>query len=862
MCKGKVLPLFLVMASFLAIGQEKKNENPNGRKHWEYEVTADPKTGRIPRDELEKSRSIMFKMITELKQLRVSGAIPNIEWKERGPDNVAGRVRAILFDPNDATKKKVWAGGIAGGLWYNNDITDANSSWNKVDDFWDNIVISCIAYGSGNTQIMYAGTGEIGSDDVGNEGQTATGGGGIWKSVNGGTSWVKLPSTVPDYGAAATGNSKSFRIVNRLAVNSSGHVFAATMSGLLKSTDAGSTWTVVSGATKPSETAFINDVEVASDGIVYVGVGGGGTFNDVYKSTDANANNWVQITPTNQTNGNRTEIALAPSTSGASQVIYAIAVLDNGTDYFKKSINAGTSWSDVVEPKQGVGGSSFVGEQGGYDLILGVKENDSNVLYAGGITSAITSNGGTSWKNEFDYNYQNTNIFVDQHGFARRPGFPNEGIISNDGGVYYSANWGDPATAIPTFSKRVKGLNITQFYSVAMKSTANDGYIIGGAQDNGNQIITAAYGTIGNAYEVQEGDGALNFIDQDNPEIQIVSYTNNKFTIYENGDKTKGVTLNPQNDNGTFINAADYDSGNDKLYINNTSTTDTDVKVIVHTLGKDGAGYFSNVSTTSLTGQGRLDVSFIKLGKTAGTLFLGTKQGDVYKATGVTGNANESIALTKIMDKAIVGQGFISCIDIAGTDDVLVVTRGNYNVKSVYYTTNGGAAWLSKDEGGYGLPNIPVRYALINPQDTKQVLLATELGVWSTEDITLSNPQWAATNEKLANVRCDMLKYRLSDSTVAVATHGRGFFTAQLNQTATCTNTLVLINPGQNRSSGTETFQAAETIKASNIISGNANVTMKAGKSISLEPSSTGGGTTFEAASGTVFQAYISGCVN
>lgn len=841
-----------------------KNENPSARAAFEYEFTKDPKTGLVPRGELETSRSIMFKMIDQMKRMRTTGAIPNIEWKERGPNNVAGRVRAILFDPNDGTKKKVWAGGVAGGLWFNNDITDANSSWSKVDDFWDNITISCIAYDPSNTQIMYAGTGEIGSDDVGNEGQTATGGGGIWKTTNGGTSWAKLNATTPDYGASASGNSLSFRIVNRIGINSSGHVYAATMSGLLKSSDGGSSWSAVTGSTKPSETAFINDVEIATDDIVYVGVGGGSTFNDVYKSTDASGTNWIQITPTNQSNGKRTEIALAPSTSGSSQVIYAISVLDNGTDYFKKSSNAGSTWTDIPEPKQGTasGAGSFVGQQGGYDLILGVKEDDSNVLYAGGITSAITVNGGTSWKNQFDYNFQNTNIFVDQHGFARRPGFPNEGIISNDGGVYYSSNWGNPSQAVPTFAKRVKDLNITQFYSVAIKSTSGDGYIMGGAQDNGNQIITGAYGVVSNAYEVQEGDGGANFIDQDNPEIQIVSYTNNKYTLYENGDKTKGVNLNPQNDNGSFINAADYASSNDKLYANNTSSSDTDVKIIVYTIGKDSQGYFSNNTTTSLTGHGKLDVSFIRLGSVAGNLFIGTKQGDIFKATGVTGNINESKPLTKIMDKATFGQGFVSSISLSNNDNTILVTRGNYNIKSVYLSSNGGTSWTSKDEVNFGLPNIPIRYSLINPEAPKQVLLATELGVWSTADITLANPQWTATNEKLANVRCDMLTYRTSDHTVAVATHGRGFFTAQLNQTNSCTNQLVLINPTNNETTGTKTYQAAETINASNTITGNANITMKAGKSITLEPSNTGGGTTFEAANGTVFYAYISGCSN
>ncbi len=38
------------------------------------------------------------------------------------PNNVGGRTRAIMVDPNDPTHHKIWAGSIAGGLWFVNDI--------------------------------------------------------------------------------------------------------------------------------------------------------------------------------------------------------------------------------------------------------------------------------------------------------------------------------------------------------------------------------------------------------------------------------------------------------------------------------------------------------------------------------------------------------------------------------------------------------------------------------------------------------------------------------------------------------------------------------------------------------------------
>jgi hypothetical protein len=78
--------------------------------------------------------------------------------------------------------------------------------------------------------------------------------------------------------------------------------------------------------------------------------------------------------------------------------------------------------------------------------------------------------------------------------------------------------------------------------------------------------------------------------------------------------------------------------------------------------------------------------------------------------------------------------------------------------------------------------------------------------------------------------------------------------------TQVCPSTLTLTNPANNLSTGTTTFQASQTITASNTITGNANVLMKAGKSIELKPSTSGGGNTFEAAKSTVFRAEIGGC--
>ena len=166
--------------------------------------------------------------------------------------------------------------------------------------------------------------------------------------------------------------------------------------------------------------------------------------------------------------------------------------------------------------------------------------------------------------------------------------------------------------------------------------------------------------------------------------------------------------------------------------------------------------------------------SLIKCGLIANTVYVGGSNGDIIKII----NAGN---IGGVQTPSTIATGFagsVSCVEIGATENELLVTRSNYGIKSVHYTTDGGTTWISKDEIGYGLPDIPIRFALFNPNNRKQVFLATELGVFSTSDVTLANPGWQPTNAALANVSCYMLRYRTSDGTVAVATHGRGVYTS------------------------------------------------------------------------------------
>jgi hypothetical protein len=110
-------------------------------------------------------------------------------------------------------------------------------------------------------------------------------------------------------------------------------------------------------------------------------------------------------------------------------------------------------------------------------------------------------------------------------------------------------------------------------------------------------------------------------------------------------------------------------------------------------------------------------------------------------------------------------------------------------VVSVYESTDGGNSFNSI-EGN--LPDIPVRCGMFLPSSASidgvtfgGILLATEAGVWYTALTSGTTTSWTPQNNGLPNVRTDMLRFRASDGLLAVATHGRGLYTANITSLAT-----------------------------------------------------------------------------
>ena len=747
-----------------------KHIRPKPNIEFEKIKTLDPNLRRVP-----KERLIEAIRETEIRQ-SLNRTISTFQWKERGPSNVAGRTRAIMFDPNDPQSKKLWAGGVTGGLWYTDDITSSAPTWNKVDDIWANLAISSITYDPTNPNIFYVGTGEIYAN--------VSRGFGLWKSEDGGSSWQHLP------------NTENFYYVNDIVVrdeNDQGVLYVGTgldyyegqwhygAHGLYRSVDNGINFDQVLPNVLPSNQPYQpSDLEIGSDNSIWVGTRrnayweGGGT---ILKSIDGM--NWT-IVYQNQ-DSRRVELAVSPSDPN---VVYAVGNklnnFDDDIQFFINSNNGGVSWQDINIPLN-TRNVHFTRGQAWYNLILAVDPANSSVIYAGGIDLFKSNDSGLNWSQISQwYGFPYPYVHADQHAIIFRPGYHQEFAVGNDGGVHYSIDGGlSFENYNNNYSLKNNGYNVTQFYSVAIHPEIGVNQFLAGSQDNGTQFFDEP--EFENTYEISGGDGGWCFF-LNNPQRRITSYVYNTYFLYDNFNRVYKI-LDDQ-ESGHFINPTDYDSINDILY---STKDDTSISRVYNV---SSAPFRSNINGIPLVTM----ASFLKVSPhDFNYLLVGTDAGRLFEIKECT---SENPIVNELTYPGF-PQGYISSIEFGQTNDDVLITFSNYGISSIWEKDNSSQVWKSL-EGD--LPDMPVRWAIYHPDDYNSVIVATEVGIWTSNDVSSNSINWTPNSAGgIANVRVDMLRIRKTDKLVAAATHGRGLFTTNLvsqlkNETETSLPNKILLS--------------------------------------------------------------------
>jgi len=758
---------------------------PNAYFDQEYLNEINPNTGRThPENILE----VQKKLNLEESQRRVPGDRADNPWLERGPNNVAGRTRVVLFDPNDETHKRVFAGGVNGGLWVNNDITDEAASWEQVG-ISENLAVTDIAVDPNNSQIMYLGTGESYTRNNGS-------GNGVWKSIDGGNSWANVYNatsnsisdnvffinTILAWNNPVTNKTEVFVGIGGSYYGDSGQGLGENKIGLYKSINDGADWFKLTVDTPNFSAYEPNDLEVDADNTIWLGTeknnssDGGGT---ILKSGDG-----INFTVAHTiSNGQRTEIAVSKQNGNTVYVLAEVRTVSGGqlvAPFIKmiKTTDGFTSTSALGLPSDkdtGISANDFTRGQAFFDLVIEVDPTDDTKLYAGGIDLFRSTDSGASWKQISKWSNNNflgiTNVplvHADQHAWAFHPTDANKALIGNDGGVFYASSLSDAERDKDAIVARNKAYNVTQFYHGAIGQDASSDFLLAGAQDNGTQFIESAVNSSSNpSIDIYGGDGAYTFIDKDGA-YMIASYVYNVKALFSLPYTGSRISIDNDQNTGRFINPQALDDNLDILYSNASGGA------------RDSIAQYKDIKTAPV--RDNLYSSLLAGGATAlkvspytlisSTLFVGTRIGRVLKVT----NANSANPTWTNLKNNISVTGSISSIEFGNNEDEIFVTFHNYGVKSIWYTTNGGASWQNK-EGD--LPDIPVKAILMNPLNNDQVIIGTELGVWSTSNFKEASPEWVRANNGMSNVKVTSFSLRTADNTVLATTYGRGMFTGQ-----------------------------------------------------------------------------------
>jgi photosystem II stability/assembly factor-like uncharacterized protein len=791
---------------------EDEEEFENGLLHWKRWEYFN-KTRLKPNGDLEDVTAKTIAAWQQTKEKygnnsRVQDG-SDADWNFIGPFNLQFqgglyrglcRVDKIVFHPTDPNT--IYVGTNNGGLWRT---TNGGGSWTSMNFYFPILSTSGIVINPNNPNNVFVLTGD------GNAGGVAQNSCGIWVTNDGGANWIKTSFNSDPQTFIYNG----FKLV--MMPGLSYIMFAATQSGLYRSTDSGNSWTLaLSGPLLTDGSNPIYDIEFdpSQPGRVYAS-----GFGKFYLSESFGvAGSFTQQTTI--AGATRIEIGVSPNNFNYVYLLcgpYIGAVGSNTFQGLYRSTTGGTSNSFVRRTNTpnilswSTAGILYPndGDQSSYDLAIDVSPFNAELVVTGGKNVWRSTTGGTAMQNLTVFNEDSSlakYIHPDVHEISFNPlnGWLYAGT---DGGIYRSTDNGI------SWANITNGIHTTTFYHMGA-APFDVNRILAGAQDNGIKYKSS----IGDFTHITGADG---FDCSFGPSASSSIYTtvNKSFMKFDiNGNSQ--TTTTPTNAAFFPVIAADPVTNNIVYLAGGAAALVDGVGNPIPPCGvqktTDGGSTWTRVLTQNI------QQSICTCPSNSNRVYA-TGTNSIFR----TDNGGTNWTGNLANNPGFINSGQITDINVCSSNSSLVyVTMGGYTAgQKVFYSNDAGANWINLS----GTLPAAVKVNCVAADQGNNAYIGTDMGVFYQ---AVSSSDWTPFYNELPRVPVTDLAINQGSSRIRASTYGHGIWETELFTACEANYILSGIIEGD------QFFQASNNITGIGTITGgnSTRVIARAGTEIILIP--------------------------
>jgi photosystem II stability/assembly factor-like uncharacterized protein len=666
-----------------------------------------------------------------------------------------------------------WYVAVAsGGVWKT---INAGTTWSPIFDKTGSYSIGCVTVDPLNPLTVWVGTGE-------NNSQRSVGyGDGVYKSVDGGRNWENVGLKGCEHVGKILVDPRDSNIV---FVAAQGPLWAKGGDrGLYRTEDGGKTWKAVleiDAYTGVSDVIF----EPGNPDVMYASsyqrqrrvwtLIDGGPGSALYKSDDAGAT-WRKLE-----NGlpkgdlGRTGFAISPANP---KIVYALVeAADTKKDGFYRSTDAGGNWEKM---------SDYQSQSPQYYQEIYADPHNPDRVYSMDTWMHVTEDGGKTFRKVGE-----TFKHVDNHALWINPDNTDHLIAGCDGGLYQTFDRG----ATWAFSAN---LPITQFYKVCADSAAPFYSVYGGTQDNntlgGPSRTITNHGIMNSDWFITVGgDGFQSQVDPVDPNIVYSQWQHAGLVRY---DRRSGeaIDIQPMAEPGEAPLRWNWDSplvlsphSPTRLYIAAQRIFRTDDRgdswrPVSPDLSRqldrnrlkimDRVWSIDAVAKNASTSHYGNIVSLTESPLAEGLLYAGTDDGLVQVSEDGGGSWRKTESFPGVPELSYVSRLTASLHDVS----TVYAAFDNHKMGDfkpyVLKSADRGRSW--KSIAG-DLPERGTVYALVEDHVNPDLLFAgTEFGVFFTAD---GGKRWIQLNAGIPVIAVRDLAIQRRESDLVAGTFGRGFY--------------------------------------------------------------------------------------